>query len=279
VTPPIETDVERWLASLGLPRHERLLRALLAHAVADERIRFVELCCSVARGAGDELSDLDLGVGIADEAWADALPDLAEALRAMGEPVDVLEHEMGSWAGTPHRRFFVQFADATQLDLVAMPASRREGLPPGSIALHDPDGRLARRMSPRSERATAADVREWAFETCVALLNMDKYLRRNSLWEAVEQLHVGRTLVWQLWAVVHGIAYPSYGLTSVLDDPAGAPPAGLARTVATLDAASLRTAGRALLEVVETVGPLACEVAGAIYPQPMAAFVSRRWTG
>ena len=274
---PIHPDVDRWIASLNLPRHERLLRALLAHAVSEERIRFVELCCSVARGAGDELSDLDLGVGINDEAWPDALDGIGPALRAMGEPVDVLEHEMAAWAGAPHRRWFVQFADGTQLDLVAMPASRREGLPPNSVALYDPDGRLAKPMSPRLERATPDEVREWAFETCVALLNMDKYLRRGSLWEALEQLHAGRAHVWRLWAVVQAIGYPSFGLTSVLDEPDGGPPSSLERTVATLDADALRAAGSVLLDVLREVGPRACDAVGAAYPKPLETFVQRTW--
>ena len=271
-------DAERWIASLGLPRHERLLRELVALARRDERIRFVELGCSVARGAGDELSDLDLGIGIADGEWADALPGLADALRGMGNVVDVLEHEMGSWAGVPHRRFFVQFADSGQLDLVAMPASKREGMPPGSVALYDVDGRLAAPISPRQERASSADVREWAFEAHVAMLNMDKYLRRGSLWEALEQLHNARTLVWRLWAVAEEVPYPAFGLTAVLDEEGGGPPSGLDGTVADLTHASLRAAGHALLRVLGEVAPLACGRADAVYPQPMAAFVVDRWS-
>ena len=271
------TDAESWIAALGLPRHERLLRELIAHAYDDARIRFVELACSVARGAGDELSDLDLGIGIEDEAWPAALDDLSIALQRMGELVDVLEHEIGSWAGVPHRRYFVQFADLGQLDLVAMPASTRAGLPPGSVALYDPDRRLSTRIAPRQARASADDVREWAFEAYVALLNMDKYLRRGSLWEALEQLHAGRTQAWRLWAVARDVAFPVFGLTAVLDEEQAGSPPGLEATVAALTADALRSAGSALLEILDAIGPTAAARAGAAHPDGMRRFVARRW--
>lgn len=271
------TDADDWIDSLSLPRQARLLRELVAHARSDARVRFVELGCSVARGAGDELSDLDLGIGIDDDAWPDALADLADGLRRMGEPVDVLDHEIGSWAGVPHRRYFVQYADGTQIDLVVMPASKRDGMPPGSVALHDADGRLAKRSSPRQARATAEEVREWAFEAYVALMNMDKYLRRGSAWEALEQLHQARTLTWRLWAVAQEVPFPAFGLTAVLDADGIGTPTGLEATVVRLSSGELREAGAALLRVLPHVGLRASARAGASYPDGMASFVARRW--
>jgi hypothetical protein len=190
---------------------------------------------------------------------------------------DVLEHEMDSWAGVPHRRYFVQYTDGMQVDLVAMPASQRPGLPPGSVALHDADGRLEMPMEPRQREATAEQVREWAFEAYVALLNMDKYLWRGSLWEALEQLHGARTLAWRLWAVAEGIDFPSFGLTAVLDEPNGGPPTGLDRTVAGLSEHHLRHAGAALVGILDDVGRGAAARAGAVHPDGMADFVNRRW--
>jgi nucleotide-binding universal stress UspA family protein len=272
------TDTESWIDALGLPRHARLLRALVAFARDDARVRFIELGCSVARGAGDELSDLDVGMGIDDDAWPGALEDLSAALRAMGEPVDVLEHEIGSWAGVPHRRIFVQYADLTQVDLVAMPASKRDGMPAGSVALYDPDCRLAKRSSPRTERATANAVREWVFEAYVALMNLDKYLRRGSHWEALEQLHEARTMVWRLWGVANEVPFPAFGLTAVLDDDGVGVPTGLETTVAGLSEGELRKAGVALLRILADVGPKASANADAVHPDGMAAFVARRWS-
>jgi predicted nucleotidyltransferase len=271
-------DPRRWIESLGLPRHEALLERLVDHAQRDPRIRFVELGCSVARGAGDELSDLDLGIGIADESWPETLGDLGAALRDLGTVVDLLEHEIDSWAGVPHRRFFVQYEDGSQVDLVAMLASRRPGLPPGSVALHDADGRLALPMEPPQREAEPDQVREWAFEGFVALLNVDKYLRRRSLWEALEQLHEARTLAWRLWAVAEGIPFPAFGVTAVLDEPEARTPPGLERTVAALSDPELRASGAFLLRLLREIGPRASARARAVHPDGMAAFVDRRWT-
>ena len=271
-------DPDAWIASLGLPGQQALLERLVEVARSDPRIRFVELGCSVARGAGDELSDLDLGIGIADDAWPEALEDLGAALRGLGPVADVLEHEIDSWAGVPHRRYFVQYADGMQVDLVAMPASQRPGLPPGSVALHDADGRLEKPMEPRQRDATAEQVREWAFEAYVALLNMDKYLRRASPWEALEQLHGARTLAWRLWAAAEGIEFPAFGLTAVLDEPEPRTPPGLEATVAGLNDAELRASGAALLRIVAEVAPRASARTGAAHPDGMAAFVASRWS-
>ena len=273
------TDSSRWIETLGLPRHQALLEGLVDHARRDPRIRFVELGCSVARGAGDELSDLDLGIGVADESWPEALGDLGAALRDLGTVVDVLEHEIDSWAGVPHRRFFVQYADGSQVDLVAMLASRRPGLPPGSVALHDADGRLAQPMEPRQRDADSDQVREWAFGAYLALLDMDKYLRRRSLWEALEQLHEARTMAWRLWAVAEGTAFPAFGVTAVLDEPDARMPPGLEHTVARLSDAELRASGAALLRLLRDLGPRASARAGAVHPDGMAGFVDRRWNG
>lgn len=271
------TDATEWIDALALPRHAALPRALVEYGAADPAVRFIELCCSVARGAGDELSDLDLGIGIADEEWPMALDRVPTALGRLGPLADLLDHEIASWAGVPHRRYFAQYEDGAQIDLVVMPASRRDGMPEASVALYDPDGRLTRRLVPRQQHADAADVREWVFEALIALLNLDKYLRRGSVWEALEQLHQARTYAWRLWAVTQDVAYPGFGLTAVLDADGVGPPPWLEATVPRLSADELRAAGRALLDVVTDIGPAAASRVGVAYPRPMAELAARRW--
>jgi hypothetical protein len=64
----------------------------------------------------------------------------------------MLQHRIGEWGDIPHQRSLVQCANGVQLDLVAMPATRRRGLPPGIVALYDPDARrmdLSRLGHPR----------------------------------------------------------------------------------------------------------------------------------
>jgi hypothetical protein len=42
---------------------------LLAECEANDNIRWLIVACSVGRGAGDSLSDLDMGMGISDDAF------------------------------------------------------------------------------------------------------------------------------------------------------------------------------------------------------------------
>lgn len=265
-----------WLASLALQTHAMLLRRLVAKAERDPSVRFIELCCSVARGVGDELSDLDLGLGLADEAWPDALSAVAPMLAEIGEMVDLLEHRIAEWGDIPHRRFFAQYRNGVQVDLVALPVSRRPGMPVGSIALYDPDRRLETTMTSSLERATAEAVREWASLGWIALANLDKYLRRGSSWEALEQLHEARTHLWRLWAVTCGAPYPAFGLTSALDQSPAATPVGLEHTVATLELHDLRRAAIVLASLLREISASAANGVGAQLPDVMGTYISER---
>ena len=267
-----------WLASQTLEPHTSVLRRLVAAAEAEPAVRFIELCCSVARGSGDESSDLDLGLGIADETWPEALSLVRPMLVGLGDVVDLLEHRIAEWGEVSHRRFFVQYRNGVQVDLVASPVSRRPGMPLGSVALYDPDERLATTFTSTLERATPDSVVEWAFLAWIALANLDKYLRRGSLWEALDQVHEARTHLWRLWAVVCDARYPGFGLTSVLDMVAPATPPGLDRTVPNLDADDLRRAGLALASMLEEVSARAADGVGVDAPNAMAAFVRNRLT-
>ena len=97
--------------------------------------------------------------------------------------------------------------------------------PPGS---QKPDARMPTAGSaPRGElpaayAVTGEQVREWAFLGWCALIDADKYLRRDSLWEAHSRLHEARHHLWALWAAAHGALYPWHGLSQVFDhDPRG----------------------------------------------------------
>ena len=243
-----------------LDRQRRVLLGLLEAVEADGRFRALELQCSVARGAGDELSDLDAGLWVADDAWDGAVAAVPAVLRGLGELVDLLERPA---VDTPY--FFAQYEDGTQVDLLVLRASTAKGRVPTAVVLHDPDGLLAEPWTPASLRPTEAEVREWAFLAWLALSNLDKYLRRGSLWEARAQLEEARGNLLQLHAARLGVAYPVFGLTSLLDDEHASLPAGLETTVATVDAGELRRAAVALADVLE-----------AYEPPPLARFVRAR---
>ncbi|HEX5493534.1 MAG TPA: hypothetical protein VFX70_03035 [Mycobacteriales bacterium] len=232
-----------------------LLERLLAVLGPDPTWRWLELSCSLARGAGDALSDVDCGVGARDDDWPGVLSTVEGMVRGLGDVVDLLHHEL---EGVPqsrwvHRHTFVQYADGTQLSLVVTPASSRRGLPPGAVALMDKDGRLAGPVAPATLHASERECREWAFYGWQALSDLDKYLRRGSLWEAHQRLEQARDRVWQLWAARHGAAYPCYGLTSVLDADLP-PPGGIGDTVAGLHAGSLRAAALAVAALLGEFG-------------------------
>lgn len=177
--------------------------------------RWLELSCSLAAGRGDELSDIDVGVGhvVSDDELSAEGTALVEAI---GQPLDVLVHSEGSWpAGI--LRFAVEYDNGVQLDLVLMPVSRRPGLPEGSVALVDKDGALAEPWTPPVAAVTAREAREWTMLGWWALSDVAKYVRRSSLFEAVEALQAARTQALRLFAASREVPYPGFGLTSLLD--------------------------------------------------------------
>ena len=174
--------MDPWLEALRsrLPGHAALLDALLAVCRGDDRIRVLELQCSIARGAGDELSDLDLGIGVRDAAWEAVADELPDRLRRFAATVDLLAHTIPEWGDRPHRRLFVQYVDGRQIDLVVRPAGGLNGRVPGAVVLYDPDGRLAEERTVGVATATPEDVRTWEGLGWELLANVAKYLERGS---------------------------------------------------------------------------------------------------
>lgn len=259
------TEPRRWIAGLGprLAVQARLLDGLLTAVEADPRWEWLELGCSVAAGRGDELSDLDLGLGYTDEAVLDSVPGI---LRGLGTVVDL--------SAQPHDgrpRWWVQYADGGQIDLVAVPAEGRPGLPPTSVALLDRAGRLAVPWTPSLWRAAPDDPRHWLMDGWEALSNVVKYVRRGSLLEAVDQLHRVRQRIFQLWAAGGGVAYPAFGLTSLLDEPDPVPPPGIEEAYAVPQRASVVAAARAASALLHRAGERAAGV-----DTPLRSYVGDR---
>jgi hypothetical protein len=275
----MDVGVAEWLDGLPpeLERQAALLRRLLDGVRADPRWRVLELQCSVARGAGDEDSDLDAGLWVADDAWPAALDDLDRLLvGGLGPVVDALRHRIAAWGDLPHQRWFVQYTDGTQLDLVVRPVGGILGRVPDAVVLYDPDGYLAHDYQPVVMRATAADVREWALLGWSALADVAKYLRRRSVWEALDRLNEARGHALRLWAVDQGVPYPVFGLTSLLDEPDATLPEGLAATAARPEWGELHRAAVACGELLGEASGRARTALGVAEGTPMAAFVMRR---
>jgi hypothetical protein len=241
-------DAREWIAGLGprLAVQARLLDGLLAAVEADPRWEWLELGCSVANGRGDELSDLDLGIGYTDEA---AMSTVDRLLRGLGPVVDL---SAAPYGGMP--RWWVQYADGGQIDLVAMPAQRRPGLAPGGVALLDRAGRLTVGFTPSVWRAGPDDPRTWLMDGWEALSNVVKYVRRGSLLEALDQVHRVRERIFQLWAAGGDVPYPAFGLTSLLDEPVPDLPPGIGSCYAVPSPDSVVAAARAAADVLRTAG-------------------------
>lgn len=241
-------DARSFIAGLpdSLAVQKRLLGGLLTAVEADPRWEWLELGCSVAAGRGDELSDLDMGLGFLDPA---VVPTVDGVLRGLGAVVDVSAQPYNGMD-----RWWVQYADGGQIDLVAMPAANRPGLPPGSVALLDRAGRLSVPVEPSALRAGPDDPRHWLLDGWEALSNVAKYLRRGSLLEALDQVQRARQRIFQLWAAGDGVPYPLFGLTSLLDEPQPSLPDGISATYGVPTPESVLTAARATARLLGDAG-------------------------
>jgi hypothetical protein len=164
-----------WIDDLPseLAAQRGLLRGLLALCNADDRISWLVIGCSLARGAGDRLSDLDMAMGIRDEDFEAARPDLRRAVDGLGELVESYYHQLPGLTQA-HERIFAQFADRSQVDLVLFPASVPGGAVPDVVVLYDPDDRLV--TAAERKPVTSGQIREWAFEGTVADLDPGRLL-------------------------------------------------------------------------------------------------------
>lgn len=262
-----------WIDDLPpeLAGQQALLRGLLALCDADDRISWLVIGCSLARGAGDRLSDLDMAMGIRDEDFEAARPDLRRAVDGLGELVESYYHQLPGLAQA-HERIFAQFADRSQVDLVLFPASVPGGSVPDVVVLYDPDDRLV--TAAERKPVTSGQVREWAFGGWCALADLGKYLRRGSTWEALARLNEARAQLWQLWAVTLDVPDPQYGLTSILDFAPGQVPASFEGTVADRDPGRLLDAARRVAALLHEAGERLPDDQRAVLPEAMARYIT-----
>jgi hypothetical protein len=270
----LDRDGARWIEELpaGLAAQQGLLRGLRAFCQADPDVRWLAVGCSLARDAGDWLSDIDGAVGVSVEQFAAVFPRVRAAVDGLGELVESYHHQLPEVALT-HERIFAQYADRSQLDLVVYPSTVFGGSIPNVVVLYDPDFVLAVPAREESAPVSPSQVREWTFQGWCALADLGKYVRRGSAWEALERLHEARAQVWQLWAAVRGVPQPQYGLTSVLDYSASRLPPGIEETVSDLDLGHLVAAGLRVAELLGAVGDQLGESQRAALPLAMGRFI------
>lgn len=262
-----------WIEHLpaDLAGQQAILRGLLDWCEADERAKYFVVACSVGRGAGDRLSDLDTGMGVDSPDFDAAVADVRRAVDAVAELVESYHHKIPGLA-MPHERIFAQYANRCQVDLVVIPASEQYPGIKDEVVLYDPDGLRTATFEP--QEVTHAQVRDWAFNGWVCLADVGKYLRRGSAWEALERLHQARAECWRLLAVAHDVANPQYGITSLLDFAPDQVPANMPDTVSDLDLARLAAAAVRLAERLAKAGDLLKPDLRAALPTAMASYIT-----
>ena len=267
------------LASLRsrLPRHASLLDSMCDVVTRDDRWRFLEIGCSLGAGGGDELSDIDAGLGY-DGICASDLYTAARAFAVqIGVPVDLVVHRVDGWSDDVCR-VAAEYADGLQLDLVLMPADGRPGLPDRSISIVDKDQHLAVAITPPVRLPPSIEVaREWVVLGWWAIATADKYVRRNSLFEAVHAIDEARTHALRLWAAGRGVPYAAFGLTSLLDFPPFELPHELIATYAVPgDVDTVAAANRATANLLAAASTSASAALGADVASPLAPVVRGR---
>src|SRR5581483_7685492 len=85
-------DGREWIRSLPreTEKHQEVIIRLLDIVEAEPAWRWLEIGCSLAAGQGDELSDIDAGVGLADELWPEAEEQLQTLIQGMRASTEVL---------------------------------------------------------------------------------------------------------------------------------------------------------------------------------------------
>jgi hypothetical protein len=267
-----------WLGSLptSLALQRAVLESFLATAARDERVRVLVVGCSLGRGVGDALSDVDALIGVGSEAWESAIAVSRLWVIDAGPVIDM--HQMllpGSAApGRDYQHTYAQYANGVELDLVVSRIDdwRRRA---DWIVLYDPDSRVPAESTPTTQ--TADDIRRWGYAALTRLNAVVKYVRRGALWEAHTCLELARADVWRICAVAEHVPDAQYGVTAVFDDPRQPVPATMARTVASLDATPLAAAARACCDLVMEAWPRAMRALGApLEVPPLAEYVRRR---
>ncbi len=269
----MSADGHAWIERLPaeLSGQQAILGALVRACESSDGISWLVVACSVGRGAADRLSDLDLGMGVADDQFDAMLAEVHRIVDRLGDLVESYRHELAHGTRT-YQRIFAQYADRCQVDLVVIPASQSVGPVRDEVVLYNSGGY---RSEPFEQRPVPPEqVREWAFAGWCALADLGKYWRRGSGWEALSRLNDARAELWRLRAVASGVANPGFGLTSLLDFAPDQVPREMEATVSDLDRARMLAAARSLArQLAEVSATLPAEHRDAL-PSAMASFVT-----
>jgi hypothetical protein len=267
----VDKSALAWLNQLPeqLGAQRRLLERLLGWCEADDDVRWLTVGCSLERGNADALSDLDLAMGVGEDAQGEVLERVQLALPSFGELVECFDNEV-EVPRLKLRHVFAQYADRTQLDVnitFAAPAHI-----PRVVVLYDPEN-LVTVLGDDALDPKRDEVCMWAFESWVALANVGKYLRRSSFWEAERELELARANLFRLWALAEHVAHARYGVSALLDAEGAALPPGIEGSLPGDDLSELLRAAVYLAEQLTAVQDRLDEEHGYGLPATFAHFV------
>jgi predicted nucleotidyltransferase len=230
----------------GTPRHQALLKAVVAHYADDPRVLAVSLFGSLARGSWDRYSDLDLDVVV-----ADGVPI---------EPVRELERLCASFASIGERAALIVPAGPDRGDVVLASllelSVRYHLLGATSPNILESLRVLAGRLDNATIQAAGEANRRTEDEPLTQLLDeyvryavgVEVALRRGRLWGAIEQLHRMRDLLMAIFARARGGGRPLQTFEADADETLQA---RLGATLPQYDGPSVRAALTAMLDLVE----------------------------
>jgi hypothetical protein len=271
-----------WIAGMddSVVKQQRLLKSFLEHIASQDIYGWLILSCSLARQAGDKLSDIDVALGIDDDIWVKGLDNLKNLAKGLGPVSDMLEHTLPDELGRQTKHLIVVFQDSLQLSLLTMPSSWIPGQRPMAVTLYDPEKHLSR---PEAELAsfkttTPEQAYQWTFFAWLNLIDMTKYLDRKSLWEAHIQLERARNNIWSLWALANNLDYALYGVTQVIDDNVSFPK-GIEKTVTDLNLDTMKKASYELADILNEVSKKASNTLPYDLPAGIADIAYKRLRG
>jgi hypothetical protein len=274
VSPPPPAE-RSWLEDLpeALTGHVEMLRAILNAVQDDPRMRALQVQGSIGRGTADRLSDLDVGVVVADSAWPAVADDVPRLVSSFGEVVDSYYQLLPGPLAPQQFRGWAQFADGVQLDLLLLPSSRQLGSGLDGRTLYDPDQILLETDHP--ERiAGPVEMSKWSFLCWGALAEVAKFLERRLPVAAAEWMSPARQATISAWGAAHGLDYSAYANVVAGRLGISCPwPDGLEKTYPRPELDSVMKAALALAELQSRVDRM-LDLRLGIRPRPLAAWVT-----
>lgn len=226
----------------GTARHRRVLRAIVAFYADDPRVLAVALFGSLARGAWDEHSDLDLDIVLADGVRVDPVAELGrlcDALAPLGERAAVIVPD-GDEAGD------VVLASLLELSVRYHPlATTSPNIVESLSVLWGRIGADAIRAAGLARAVAPPPLGETLARAVRAAIEVDRALGRRRHWSAIEGLHRLRALLMALYSQPRGGARPLHTFE------AGADRALQMKLAATLPRGDLASIHDALLRCLD----------------------------